>query len=108
VFLIDTNATRYYLPGTTGWGSPFAGPPAVLWNPLIQAGGANFGVQSNQFGFTITNGSTHNIPIVVEACTTLASPVWTPLTNVILTNSIIFSDPQWSNYPALFYGLGLP
>jgi hypothetical protein len=28
------NATIYYLPGTTGWSSPFAGLPAVLWNPV--------------------------------------------------------------------------
>ena len=38
-----------------------------------------------------------------------ASPVWTTLTNVTLTNgSFYFSDPQWTNYPARFYGLGFP
>jgi hypothetical protein len=30
VFFADTNATVFYLPGTTGWSSPFAGLPAVL------------------------------------------------------------------------------
>ena len=80
----------------------------MLWNPLIQASSANFGVQNNQFGFTITN--TQPIyPIVVEACANLASPVWTPLPNVTLTNgSFYFSDPQWTNYSARFYGLGFP
>src|SRR5262249_7477386 len=34
-----TNATAYYLPGTTGWGATFAGRPAVLWNPLMQSSG---------------------------------------------------------------------
>ncbi len=34
VFLSDDNATVYYLPGATGWSSPFAGLPAVPWTPL--------------------------------------------------------------------------
>ena len=49
----------------------------MLWNPLIQASGTSFGVQSSQFGFNITG--TTNIPIVVEACTNLANPQWTPV-----------------------------
>ena len=53
VFLGDDNATVYYLPGTTGWSSTFAGRPALLWNPLIQTG-SGFGVRNNQFGFNIT------------------------------------------------------
>jgi hypothetical protein len=28
----DNNATIYYLPGTTGWSSPFGGRPTALWN----------------------------------------------------------------------------
>ena len=104
VFAYDTNATIYYLPGTD-WGSPFAGVPTALWNPLIQTGDGHFGVQNNQFGFNITG--TTNIPIVVEACTNLANPVWIPLTNVTLTNGLFyFSDPQWTNYPARYYGIG--
>ena len=53
----------------------------MLWNPLIQAGASGFGVQTNHFGFNITG--TANIPIVVEACTNLASPVWTPLQSLL-------------------------
>ena len=95
------------MPGATGWSSPFAGIPAVLWNPLIQTGDASFGVQNNQFGFNITN--TNNLTVVVEACTNLASPVWTPLQTLKLTNgSFYFSDPQWTSYSARYYGLGLP
>ena len=46
---------------------------------------------------------------MVEACTNLASPVWTPLQTITLTNgSFYFSDPQWTNYPGRFYGLGSP
>ncbi|HTQ51913.1 MAG TPA: leucine-rich repeat protein [Candidatus Acidoferrales bacterium] len=94
--------TVYYVPGATGWTSVFAGLPVVLWNPMMQTGDGNFGVRSNQFGFTITG--TANIPIVVETCTNLANPAWTPLLTGTLTNgSLYFSDPAWTNYPERVY-----
>jgi hypothetical protein len=92
----NQSETIYYLPGTTGWSNTFSGRPTVLWNPQIQAGGASFGVQSNRFGFNITG--TSNIPMVVEACTNLASPVWTPLQSLTLTNGLVyFSEPLQTN-----------
>jgi hypothetical protein len=103
------NMTVYYLPGTTGWiaFSTDTGLTPVLWNPLIQTGDGSFGVRSNQFGFNITG--TTNIPIVVEACTNLANPVWTPLQTVTLTNgSFYFSDPQWTNYPSRYFRISSP
>lgn len=97
----------YYMSGTTGWSDNIEGVPVLLWNPLIQTGDGSFGVQNKQFGFNITG--TNNFTVVVEACTNLANPVWTPLQAVTLTNgSSYFSDPQWTNYPNRFYGLGLP
>ena len=38
VFYGDNNATVYYLPGTTGWGTTFGGRPTALWIqvPTIQ------------------------------------------------------------------------
>ncbi|HUD81976.1 MAG TPA: leucine-rich repeat domain-containing protein [Candidatus Saccharimonadales bacterium] len=108
VFSGDT-FTAYYLPGTTGWAdfSANTGIPVVLWNPVIQASGASFGVQSNQFGFDIAG--TANIPVVVEASTDLAAPVWIPLQTVVLANgSVHFTDPQWTNYPARYYRISSP
>jgi hypothetical protein len=105
----EYNATAYYLPGSTGWGdfSANTGLPAVPWNPIIQSSGRSFGVSNNQFGFNITG--TANIPIVVEACTNLSNPVWTPLQYMTLTNgSVHFSDSQWTNYPVRYYGIGFP
>jgi len=102
VFSETYGATIYYLPGTTNWFTPFGGLRAVLWNPSIQTTNANFGVQTNQFGFTIIG--TTNIPIAVVACTNPANPAWLTLQTCTLTNgSIYFSDPQWTNYPARFY-----
>jgi hypothetical protein len=108
-FQADTKATAYYLAGTTGWDefSADTGLPVVLLNPLIQASDSSFGVSNNQFGFNITG--TTNMPIVVEACTNLASPVWIPLQSLNLTNgSFYFSDPQWTNYPGRFYRISSP
>jgi hypothetical protein len=103
------SVTVYYLPGTAGWHefSANTGVLAVLWNPLIQAGGVNFGLRAGKFGFDIT--STTHIPIVVEACTDLASPVWVPLQTLTLTaGSFHFSDPQWTNYSHRYYSLQMP
>jgi len=97
----------YYLPGTTGWSNTYPTVPAVLWNPLIQTGNGNFGVQNNQFGFDITG--TTNIPIVVQASTNLANPVWTALTNVTLTNGLFhFSEPAQANSAGRFYRISSP
>jgi hypothetical protein len=50
-----------------------------------------------------------DLTVKTVACTNVAGPVWTPLQSVTLTNgSIYFSDPQWTNYAARYYGLGFP
>ena len=109
VFSFDNSATVYHMPGTAGWSNTFDGVPTVLWNLLIQASGAGFGVQSNQFGFNITNPANINFTVVVEVCTNLAGPVWFPLQTVTLTNgSFYFSEPLQVNSSSRFYGLGLP
>jgi hypothetical protein len=110
VFTGDTSAIVYYLPGTTGWGTAFGGPPTALWflpNPLILPSGPGFGVQSNAFGFIISWAT--NLPVVVEASTSLANPTWSPVsTNTLTSGSAYFSDPQWTNYPVRFYRLRSP
>ena len=46
---------------------------------------------------------------MVEACTNLADPAWSPLqTNTLSGDSFYFSDPQWTNYPGRFYRLNSP
>ncbi len=109
VFSGDANATAYYLPGTTGWGNftTLTGLPTVLWNPQAQTSGGSFGVQTNLFRFYITGSS--NLAIVVEACTNLVHPIWSPLSTNILTNGIsYFSDPKWTNYRGRFYRFRSP
>jgi hypothetical protein len=107
VFAEADNATVYYLPGTTNWGSPFGGAPAVLWNPQVQAGAASFGVRTNRFGFNIIG--TPDIPIAVEASASLASAKWTTLLTCTLTNGLVyFNDPQWTNFPGRFYRICSP
>jgi hypothetical protein len=105
VFLNDSNTIVFYLPNTIGWSATFSGTPAVLWNPSIP-NDRTLGVQSNQFGFTITG--TTNIPVVVEASTNFGSG-WTLLKSLNLTNgSFYFSDPTWTNYSGRFYRIRSP
>ena len=111
VFNGDNNAIGYYLPGTTGWSdfSANTGISTALWflpNPLILSS-PSFGIQTNQFGFIISWAT--NIPVVVEACTNPANPVWYPVsTNTLTSGSSYFSDPQWTNYANRFYRLRSP
>jgi hypothetical protein len=110
VFFCADNATVYYLPGTTGWGTTFGDRPTAQWflpNPLILNNGPSFGVQTNGFGFIISWAT--NISVVVEACTDLASPIWSPVrTNTHTGGWSYFSDPQWTNHSARFYRLRSP
>jgi hypothetical protein len=101
-FAGSTNATVYYLSGTTGWGPTFAGRPTALWKPQARTRDASFGVRTNQFGFNIAWASGQ--VVVVEVCTNLANPTWSPLqTNTLSSDSLYFSDPAWTNYPSRFY-----
>ena len=106
------NTTVYFLPGTSGWSSPFGNRPAVLWNPMVQTGDGSFGVQAEGFGFDITGNS--NLVVVVKACTDLARSTWVSvatntLNQFVGTNGTShFSDPKWTNYPARFYSFGFP
>ena len=78
----------------------------LIWNPQVQSG-SDFGVRSNQFGFTISG--TANLVVVIEACTNLVNPIWIPLETNTLTDGVFyFSDPAWTNYPARFYHLRQP
>jgi hypothetical protein len=95
--------TVYYLPGATGWGATFAGEPTRLWNPLMQSSG----VGPAGFGFNITG--TEDIPIVIEAATSLANGNWAPLQTLNLTNGAFhFTDPNWTNCSVRFYRIRSP
>ena len=107
---LAVNVTVYYLPGTMGWGSTFGGRPTAPWllpYPLILNNGPGFGVQTNGFSFIISWAT--NLSVVVEACTNLANPVWSPVgTNTLTGGSSYFSDPGWTNYPVRCYRLRSP
>jgi hypothetical protein len=107
IFWNDNSAILYYRSETAGWETPFSGLVPVLWNPQAQTSDASFGVRTNRFGFNITG--TADIPIVLEACTNLATATWVPLQSCTLTNgSIYFSDPDWTNSRSRFYRIRSP
>jgi hypothetical protein len=106
-FDYPSDGTVYYLPGTSGWDATFAGHPTALWLPAMQSSDGSFGMQTNQFGFNIqwAIGQT----VVVEACTNLGHPGWQPVqTNTLMSGSVYFSDPHWTNYFSRFYRLRSP
>jgi hypothetical protein len=92
--LFDTNPNLvfYYLPGAAGW------------TAQVLTSDGSFGVQNNQFGFTIAG--TSGLSIIVQASTSLEQPVWMPVSsNTLAGGTTYFSDPQWFDYPARFYRL---
>jgi hypothetical protein len=105
VFRADNHVTVYYLPGTSGWGSNFGGAPTAFWAlpyPVILNRAPTFGLQKNQFGFTVSWST--NLPVLVAASTDLAKSSWSPVaTNALHGGTFYFSDPQWKNYPSRFY-----
>jgi hypothetical protein len=73
----------------------------------VQTSHASFGVRTNVFGFNDAWAS--GKLVVVDACTNLANPIWSPLkTNTLSGDTLYFSDPQWSNYPARTYCVRVP
>jgi hypothetical protein len=109
VFYGDSG-TAYYVPGTAGWGSAFGGWPAVpsyLPNPMILGSSYGLDVTTNGFCFTICWAT--NVPVVVEVCTNLANPVWTPVkTNTLVNGTSNFRDSKWTNYPNRYYRIRSP
>jgi hypothetical protein len=107
LFHYDNLATAYYLPGTTGWSSNYAGIPTALWNPQMQSGNNNFVGGTSPFGFNVVG--TADIPIVIEASANPGVGSWVQLQSCTLTNgSINFSDPQSMTIPARFYRIRSP
>ncbi len=97
------NLTIYFLPGTIGWDTHYAGHPTVPWvlaYPLILS--PNFGIKSNSFGFTSSWAT--NATVVVEGSSAPGGSVWIPLqTNTLIDGWSYFSDAEWTNHPARFY-----
>jgi hypothetical protein len=105
----NDNLTAYYLPGTTGWSgfSTNSGLATMPWNPLIKVADGNFGVRKNSFGFDVTGSA--NLPVVIEAATNLANPVWVSVQSLTLTNGLFyFSEPLPTNNAFRFYRISHP
>jgi hypothetical protein len=104
------SVTVYYLPGTSGWGTTIGGRPTAQWElpyPVVLTTSPVFGIRTNGFGFIISWAT--NIPVVVEASTTLANPIWAPVsTNMFTDGWSHFSDAEWTNHPSRFYRIRSP
>lgn len=75
--------------------------------PAYILSGTGIGVSSNCFGFNVV--ATLNIPFVIQSCTNLSKPMWTPMqTNSATNGAFYFSDPTWTNFPRRFYRVQAP
>jgi hypothetical protein len=101
----QSQPTIYYVPGTAGWSSTFADRPTAPWllpYPIILSSAANFGIQSNGFGFIISWAT--NSQVAIDAATRLDSPTWMPVsTNALTGGTNYFTDPAWKQHAARFY-----
>lgn len=106
----ETPSTIYHLPGTTGWSHPLADRPVVCWNPAISpASPPRF--DSGAFGFTLSGNADADIPVRIEACDSLANPVWTPVggdTTIPASGTLDFTDPDAATHPSRFYRVRFP
>ena len=69
--------------------------------------GPNFGAQPDSFSFIISWAT--NRSVVVEACTDLAHPTWSPVgTNTLSEGWSYFSDLEWTKSPGRFYRIRSP
>ena len=103
----NTPATLYHLPGTTGWSCPPAGYPVVCWNPAFSpASPPRF--DSGAFSFTLTGNA--DLPVRIEACDSLAAPVWAPVsdTTIPASGTLDFTDPDAASRPSRFYRVRFP
>ena len=105
---VFSSPTIYYLPNTMNWGPKFCGRPAVLWNPAFSATPAPQIDASGAFAFTLTGNT--NIPVRIEACTNLVSPLWITVTNATVSSdgTIDLTDPDAATHPSRFYRFTFP
>lgn len=95
-----TRCTLHYLPNTAGWGKTLGGLPTALWLPQVLSPG--FAIGTNAFGFRIAWASGRRV--VIQACTELSNPVWTPLQSQVISNgAAYFSDTNTTAHPQRFY-----
>lgn len=101
----QTQATLYYLPGTTGWGPKYADRPTELWllpAPVILSNDTGFGRATEGFSFLISWAT--EATVVVEVSSNLTTPTWIPVsTNILSAGTSRFTDPQWANHPVRLY-----
>jgi hypothetical protein len=72
---------------------------------IIVSTNGSFGVSNGIFGFNLSGAPGQTL--VTEVSTNLS--VWLPLkTNTLTTDSVYFSDPQWTNFPGRFYRIRSP
>ena len=103
----ENNAGTYQVIVTSPSGSITSSVAMLFVPPQIQTSGPVFGLHSNIFGFNVSGSS--NQVVVIESSTNLTASQWVQLqTNILTTNTIYFSDPDWTNFSGRYYRVHSP
>ena len=103
VFSADTNATAYYLPGTTGWGSTVGGIPAVQFVP------PQLSLRITTNGCNVTFSTPTNHLYGLQTTTSLVGGVWsTILSNIPGTGFPTNYIDGAAQVPQKFYRVYVP
>jgi hypothetical protein len=89
-----SSVTAYYLPSATGWGSTFAGIPAVPWNPLPAPSITTYNNQPVVL-YPVPATSIIGTNYALQMSTNLTSGNW-----VTVTNGVSFICVQITNAPS--------
>jgi hypothetical protein len=105
-FVPGTNTLAFYIRQPDGGDGMIVSGASLTATALPQPTTiflVNPGVRTNRFGFTAT-GSSNFAVVVIEACTNVGHPAWSPIaTNSLSLGPFYFSDPQWTIYPTRYY-----
>jgi hypothetical protein len=114
--LVLSPNTSTYNPGDAFWDLPDGSPNKVLQAIFYVDVFTGFAGQTVAFKGSVTSNSIPGLTggpatgwRVVEACTNLPAPDWSPVsTNTLINGWPYFSDPQWANHPNRFYRVRSP
>lgn len=100
--LESPEARLYFRPGTTGWDNLPTGIVATSWNGELDTRAGSYGPMPEGFQVTVTGEE--DMPVGIEACTSLEDPTWVAVGTTRIQNGTgRVIDPNWQTQARRFY-----
>lgn len=102
---IGSGYTVYYVPGTPGWSSVYAGATTAEWtSPIVYEPRSIVDPVHGTFSIGFLAAWAPGGTVVVEATSQLVAPNWSPIsTNVLTTGTLSFIDSAMAGIPSRSY-----